>query len=410
MLETLGPARRRVDGWASSLRFAGVYVARPLPARRSVSIDPETMEELLATETAQRSLRPLRVGETVEGTIAAVAGHEATVDLGDLPAGVISLNELGSEELRVGDQVVAVVRQLEGPDGRIVLSLRRDRNRKQWAELEAMQKNGTVIDAAVLEANRGGVVVDVGLRGFVPLSQLVAISSIDTRAPGVPEALKALVGRHLQVRVLEADPTRDRLIVSEKAAAQQLRRERKARGTTELAVGDVLSGVVVGVTSYGLFVDVGVADGLVHRSEITWEKGVDPISVRRLGDGVQVVVVGVDRDRQRISLSIKRLGADPWEQYVNQIEAGQTMNATVTRVMPYGAFARVADGVEGLIHVSELGRERVADPNAAVRVGELIPVRIVAVDRERRRLSLSARLAERTSTLSASRTPPVTNV
>jgi small subunit ribosomal protein S1 len=361
-----------------------------------MSIDPVTMEELLATETAQRSLRPLRLGETVEGTVAAVAGDEATVDLGDLPAGVIPLNEVGSDQLRVGERVIAVVTQPEGLDGRVVLSLRRVRNRKRWIELEEMQKSGAVIDAAVLEANRGGVVVDVGLRGFVPLSQLATVGAIDTQEPGVPEAVKALIGKRLQVRVLEADPKRDRLILSEKAAAQQLRRERKARGTTQLAVGDVLSGVVVGVTSYGLFVDVGVADGLVHRSEITWEKGVDPTSVRRLGDGVQVLVVGVDRDRQRISLSIKRLGADPWQQYVNQLEPGQTVDATVTRVMPYGAFARVADGVEGLIHVSELGRERVADPNAAVRVGDVIPVRVLAVDRERRRLSLSARLPERT--------------
>jgi small subunit ribosomal protein S1 len=361
-----------------------------------MSIDPMTMEELLATETAESSLRPLRVGETVEGTIAAVAGDEATVDLGDRPAGVIPLREAGPEQLAVGEHVIAVVMQPEGPDGRVVLSLRRARNRKQWVQMEEVQKAGSVIDAAVLEANRGGVVVDVGLRGFVPLSQLVSIGAIDTHEPGVPEAVKALVGKRLQVRVLEADPRRDRLILSEKAATQQLRRDRKARGTTQLSDGDVLSGKVVGVTSYGLFVDVGVADGLVHRSEITWERGVDPTSLYPLGAAVKVVVVGVDRDRQRISLSIKRLGADPWERYISDLETGQTVDATVTRVMPYGAFARIADGVEGLIHVSELGPERVADPSSAVRVGEVVPVRIVAIDRERRRLSLSARLAEHT--------------
>lgn len=162
------------------------------------------------------------------------------------------------------------------------------------------------------------IVVDVGLRGFVPLSQLVSIGAIDTHEPGVPVAVKVLVGKRLRVRVLEADPKRDRVILSEKAAV----------------------------------VDVGVADGLVHRSEITWEKGVDLIALWRLGDAVQVVVVSVDRDGQSISLSIKRLGADPWERYVNQLDTGQTVDATVTRVMPYGAFARVADGVEGLIHVS----------------------------------------------------------
>jgi len=230
----------------------------------------------------------------------------------------------------------------------------------------------------------------------VPLSQLVSIGAIDTRVAGVPEPVKALVGKRLQVRVLEADPKRDRLILSEKAAMQQVRRDRKARGTAQLSKGDVLTGTVVGVTPYGLFVDVGVDDGLVHRSEITWEKGAEPTALHRLGDAVKVMVVGVDRDRQRISLSIKRLGADPWKEFVDQLETGQTVDATVTRVMPYGAFARIAHGVEGLIHVSELAVAGVGHPNAPVRAGDVLPVRIVAIDRERRRPSLSARLAERT--------------
>src|SRR6266542_3559922 len=273
-----------------------------------MSIDPETMEELLATETAQGALRPWRVGETVEGMIAAVAGDEVTVDLGDRPAGVIPLREAGSDQLRVGDHVIAVVTQPEGPDGRVVLSLRRARNRRDWLRVEQLQQSAELIEAPVLEANRGGVVVDVGLRGFVPLSQLASIGAIDTSEAGVPEPVKALVGKRLRLRVLEADPKRDRLILSEKAATQQVRRERKAQGTAQLSEGDVLDGTVASVTSYGLFVDVGVADGLVHRSEITWEKGVEPTSLHRVGDTVKVRVVGVDRDRHRISLSIKRLG------------------------------------------------------------------------------------------------------
>jgi small subunit ribosomal protein S1 len=253
-----------------------------------------------------------------------------------------------------------------------------------------------VIEAPVLEANRGGVVIDVGLRGFVPLSQLISIGALDTREPGVPERVRALVGKRLQVRVLEVDPQRDRLILSEKAATQQIRRDRKARGTEQLSEGNVLEGTVVGVASYGLFVDVGVADGLVHRSEISWAKGVEPTSLHRIGDNVKVIVVGLDRDRQRISLSIKRLSADPWERYVDQLETGQTVEVTVTRVMPYGAFARVAEGVEGLIHVSEIASGRVSHPSEALRTGQVLPVRIVAIDPERRRLSLSARLNKST--------------
>jgi len=360
-----------------------------------VSIDPETMEDLLASETAEISLRPLRRGETVEGTVAAIGGDEATIDLGNRPAGVIPLRDSGGDELHVGDRVVATVVHPEGPDGRVVLSLRRTRDRRQWTRMEELQRSGEIVEATVVDANRGGVVVDVGTRGFVPLSQLGSIGAIDTNEAGVPEPVRALVGKTLRLRVLEVDQKRDRLILSEKAATQQLRRERKAQGAAQLNEGDVLEGTVASVASYGIFVDVGVADGLVHRSEITWEKGVEPTSLFKVGQSLRVMVVGVDRERQRISLSIKRLADDPWQQFTKAVQVGQVVEATVTRVMPYGAFARVADGVEGLIHVSELSTERVADPNQVVRVDDKLPVKIVGIDMERRRLSLSARLVDR---------------
>lgn len=359
-----------------------------------MSIDPETMEELLASESHESSLRPLRVGETVEGTVAAIAGDEATVDLGDRPAGVIPLRETGTEQLRVGERIIATVLQPEGPDGRVVLSLRRARNRRQWMQMESLRASGELIDAEVIDANRGGVVVDVGMRGFVPLSQLGSIGAIDTTEAGVPAQVRALLGKRLRLRVLEVDPKRDRLILSEKAATQQVRRERKAQGAATLHEGDVLEGTIVSVASYGVFVDVGVADGLVHRSEITWDKGTDPTSLHRVGEKVRVMVVSIDRDRQRISLSIKRLAGDPWTEFTRSIQPGQIVEATVTRVMPYGAFARVADGVEGLVHVSELAPERVADPSEVVRAGDVLRVKIVGVDADRRRLSLSAKLAE----------------
>ena len=358
-----------------------------------MSVDPETMEELLASET-QESLRPLRVGETVEGTVAAISGDEATIDLGDRPAGVVQLREAGEEQLLVGEPVIATVMQPEDPDGRVVLSLRRVRHRREWSRMEELLRTGELIEAGVIDANRGGVVVDVGMRGFVPLSQLGSIGAIETSEGAIPEPVRALVGKRLRLRVLEVDQRRDRLILSEKAATQQLRRERKAEGAARLQEGDVLEGSVVSVTSYGVFVDVGVADGLVHRSEITWEKGVEPTSLFSVGQKVRVMVVGVDRERQRISLSIKRLGDDPWKGFSTSAQIGQTVEASITRVMPYGAFARVADGVEGLIHVTELTDRRVSDPNEVVRAGEVLPVKIIGIDGERRRLSLSARLAD----------------
>jgi small subunit ribosomal protein S1 len=262
--------------------------------------------------------------------------------------------------------------------------------------MEALQRSGEIIEAPVIDANRGGVVLDVGLRGFIPLSQLGSIGAINAADAVVAEPVRALVGKRLRVRVMEVDPKRDRLILSEKAATQQLRRERKAEGAARLSEGDVLQGAVVSVASYGVFVDVGVADGLVHRSEITWDKGIEPTSLFKVGQQIRVMVIGIDQERQRISLSMKRLADDPWERFMGGVHVGQTLPATVTRIMPYGAFAKVADGVEGLVHVSELADHRIADPSEVTRVGDILPVKIVSVDTERRRLSLSARLADRT--------------
>ena len=363
---------------------------------------PETMAELLAAEELeQQALRPLRTGEIVEGTVASISGDEALVDLGGRSAGVISLREAsaeGDEAVAVGDHVYAFVVQPEGPAGNVVLSLRRARREKRWAQLADSQKRGEVLEAPVLEANRGGVVVDVGLRGFVPLSQLASLGALERSEEGrteVPEAVKALMGKRISVKVIEVDPKRNRLILSEKAALQEVRRRRKAQAATELKEGDVLEGTVIQVTGFGLFVDIGVADGLVHRSEVTWDKAVNPTSLYSVGDNVRVVVTGVDAERQRISLSIKRLAEDPWARVGTEFVQGQDADATITRLMPFGAFARLAEGLEGLIHVSELAPYRVGTPGDVVQPGDAVRVRVVGIDPERRRLSLSVRQAER---------------
>ena len=360
-------------------------------------VDPETMEELLAgSEADERALRPLRPGEVVEGVIASVTGDEVLVDLGGRSAGVLSAREATGEGVSVapGERVIAAVVQPEGPDGRAVLSLRRARNRRQWGRMAELQKTGELIDAHVVDANRGGLVVDVGLRGFVPLSQLVAVGNIATgEQGGVPDALRAYVGKRIPLKVIEADQKRDRLILSEKAAAQTVRRRRKEEASHQLHEGDVLDGTVSSVTTFGLFVDVGVADGLVHRSEITWQKGIEPTTLYKPGDHVRVVVTGIDQERGRISLSIKRLEEDPWARAMREMRVGDEVEAMVTRVMPYGAFARVPVGIEGLIHVSEIASRRIASPAEVVHAGDVARVRVVAIDPERRRLSLSMRQA-----------------
>jgi len=359
--------------------------------------EAETMEELLAgIEEDERALRPLRPGEVVEGVVASVSGDEALVDLGGRSAGVLSLREASGEgtDVAVGDRVVAAVVQPEGPDGRVVLSTRRARSRRQWTRMAELAKTGEVVEAEVVEANRGGLVVDVGLRGFVPLSQLASVGSLTAAERGaVPDALRAYVGKRLPLKVIEADQRRDRLILSEKAAAQQLRRRRKEEASSELMEGQVLEGQVASVTTFGVFVDVGAADGLVHPSAITWDKGIEPTTLYHPGDTVRVLVTGVDRERGRISLSIKRLAEDPWERAVRELALGTEVEATVTRVMPYGAFARVPMGIEGLIHVSEIASRRIATPSEVVRPGDLVRVRVVAIEPDRRRLSLSMRQA-----------------
>jgi small subunit ribosomal protein S1 len=358
--------------------------------------EPQTMAELLAESERADTLRPLRRGEIVEGTIARVNGDEVLVDLGGRTDGVISLRE-AEEELHVGDRIVAFVQQPEGPAGHAVLSLRKAQRERRWLQLKDMERSGEVVEAPVIEANRGGVVVDVGLRGFVPLSQLSSVGAVDKPVDehAVPDAIRSLVGRRLPVKVLEVDPKRNRLILSEKAAAQTIRRRRKAQAAAELKEGDVLDGTVTQVTGFGLFVDVGAAEGLVHRSEITWDKAVNPLGIHKPGDKVRVQVTGVDRERERISLSIRQLAADPWSRVGTEIALGQDLDATITRLMPFGAFARIADGLEGLIHVSELASQRVADPSEVVHVGDRVRVRVVGIDPDRRRLSLSVRQVDR---------------
>lgn len=356
--------------------------------------EPQSMAELLAESEREGALRPPSPGDIVEGTVSRVDGDEVLVDLGGHAAGVLPLHQADGQ-LSAGDRVLAFVERAEGPEGQVVLSMRKARRERRWLRLREIERTGEIVEAQVVEANRGGVVADVGLRGFVPLSQLSSVGAVERPADPstVPAALTALVGRRVQLKVLEADPKRNRLILSEKAAAQEIRRRRKAQAAEELHEGDVLDGTVTQVTGFGLFVDVGAAEGLVHRSEVTWDKGANPLAVHKVGDRVGVKVIGIDHERGRISLSIRQLQEDPWSRVGTEVHVGDERDGTVTRVMPFGAFVRIAEGLEGLVHVSEISATRVADPAEALSAGDRVRVRVVGIDPERRRLSLSMRQA-----------------
>lgn len=352
------------------------------------------MAELLAQQEREDLLRPLRSGESIQGTVVWISGDDILVDLAGRQAGVLSMREAGDGPIAIGDPVAVTVVQPEGPDGYAILAWRRARPDRRWLELVEKQRSGELLEAPVIDVNRGGAVVDVGLRGFVPLSQLTSLGAI-ARGPdlaeAVPEAVRALRGRTLSLKVVEVDPARGRLILSEKAALQDLRRRRKAQAAAELSVGQILEGTVTHVTGFGLFVDVGAAEGLIHRSEVTWDKAVNPLTVHALGDRVRVVVTAIDAERNRISLSIRRLETDPWVGLIERYPVGSDHDATITRLMPFGAFARIGDGVEGLVHISELADRRVTEPSAVVSPGHAVRVRVVAIDAERRRISLSMR-------------------
>jgi small subunit ribosomal protein S1 len=346
--------------------------------------EPQTMAELLAD--AERELAALRDGQVVDARVVRVDPDEILVDIEGIAEGVIPEREMGGVNVSAGESVVATVVNPAGPDGRVVLSLRRARRERRWREMQEKLQSGEIVDAPVVEVNRGGAVVDVGIRGFVPLSQLAS-----------PEEVGDLLGRRLQVKVIEVNPQRDRLILSQRLAEHELRRRRKEQASRELRVGETFNGRVTRVAPFGIFVDIGLAEGLVHRSELAWSKVASPSSYQ-VGEEVRVVVSGVDPERGRISLSMKQLQEDPWARVGTELRLGDEVDATITKLMPFGAFARLREGLEGLIHISELAPHRVAETAEVVREGERRRVRIVGIDAERRRLSLSLRqVTERTT-------------
>jgi small subunit ribosomal protein S1 len=341
--------------------------------------------------------RSLRRGEVVEGTIIAVNRDGVIVDIGSKSEGLIPVNEmhsLGAEPLlrvAVGDKVVAYVIQPETMEGEVLLSIDRARGERGWRQLQTLFESGESFEAEVTGFNKGGLLVNVeGVAAFVPLSQLVGLrpERNDTGA-----GLAHAVGKSLRLKVIELNRRRNRVILSERGALQEWRSQQKDRLLSELEEGEVRKGRVSSIRSFGVFVDLGGADGLVHLSEISWDRTKTPEELFKIGDEIDVYVMKVDADKKKIALSIRRAQPAHWDGIVDKYQVGEVVPGVVTKLATFGAFARIEGPVEGLIHVSELVERRIAHAQEAVREGDILPLKIIRIERDRHRLGLSLKQA-----------------
>ncbi len=376
---------------------------RPRPKRAAgANVNNDKPSNPMADLSAEEiGYRQVKYGDIVSGTIVRVAPHEILVDIGTKSEASVATKEVdelgreGLEKIHVGDGILAFVLRPEDYENGTILSLARAQEERDWREAQTNLESGAIIEAPVAGYNKGGLIVKVGkVRGFVPASQLdVAARGRNDRELSEQD-LAGFVGRKLKLKIIEIDRARSRLILSERAAMREVRRDQKARLMEEIQEGDVRSGVVTSVADFGVFVDLGGVDGLIHVSELAWNKVGHPSEVVKVGDPVQVKVLGIDREKNRIALSIKRLQPEPWTTIEERYHIGDLVNATITKLASFGAFARVDEGIEGLIHVSELSDRRINHPKEVVKEGDVLQLRVIKIDPARRRLGLSLKRVE----------------
>lgn len=340
-----------------------------------------------------------RRNEIMEGTVLDVTPNEVVVDIGCKAEGIVPARDLErlppelKARLRPGAKVHVFVLRPEDANGHSILSLSKALTETDWVLAEELLASGEVYEGTVADANRGGIIVNVGrVRGFVPASQVASLRLPRGMSDDEREAaLKELTGSPIAVKVMELDRRRNRLILSERAASREWRQGQKERLLDELKEGDVRKGVVSSLCDFGAFVDLGGADGLIHLSELSHSRVGHPKQVLQVGQEVEVYVLGVDADRRRIALSLKRLKPEPWAMVEQSYAIGQRVKGTITNVTDFGAFARLDEEIEGLIHISELSEQRIGHPSEVVKVGDEVDLRIIRIDSARQRLGLSLR-------------------
>jgi small subunit ribosomal protein S1 len=344
-----------------------------------------TMDDLLAQES---SVKQLTTGETITGTVLSVKKHEVLIDLGAQGVGLVPRREVGfGRTLNEGDEVTASIVDSELDNGYSLLSLRKAAKDRGWEEVIAKAEAAEIIDVTPYDANRGGLLVEYeGVRGFLPVSQLSAehyprVGSSDKDE--ILQRLNVLIGKEMKVRILDADRRANKLIFSEKEAIKDGLAERFA----SLKVGDTVKGVATGVVDFGVFVNVEGIEGLVHISEISWERVNNPSDYVKVGDTLEAKIISIDKDR--LSLSMKQLKKDPWLDEVEAMKPGTKVDGTVTRITPFGAFVQLSPAVEALVHISEMGGGNDVDPEKVFTLNERKEFTILEVDRDNRKISLS---------------------
>src|SRR5664279_1426098 len=340
----------------------------------------------------EATFRAIEEGEVVTGHVVRIDKDEVLVDIGYKSEGVIPANELSirksvdpNEEVHLGEEVDAIVMTKEDQDGRLIMSKKRARFEKAWRRIEAAAESGDPVEGTVIEVVKGGLIIDLGVRGFLPAS-LVDIR----RVPNLDEYM----GTKIETKVIELNRSRNNVVLSRRAVLEEERKEVRQQILDRLQPGLVVEGQISNIVDFGAFVDLDGIDGLIHISELSWSHVNHPSEILTIGETVKVKVLDIDRDRQRISLGLKQTQEDPWQRIVDTYSIGDELAGKVTKVVTFGAFVEILDGVEGLVHISELAPHHVESPREIVHPGDEIRVKILEIDSERRRLSLSAKRVE----------------
>ena len=366
----------------------------PTAAPQVAINDIGSIEDFLAAIDA--TIKNFDDGDIVEGTIVKVDRDEVLLDIGYKTEGVIPSRELSikhdvdpSEIVSVGDLVEALVLQKEDKEGRLILSKKRAQYERAWGTIEKIKEEDGVVTGKVIEVVKGGLILDIGLRGFLPAS-LVEMRRV--------RDLQPYVGKEIEAKIIELDKNRNNVVLSRRAWLEQTQSEVRSNFLNQLQRGQIRNGVVSSIVNFGAFVDLGGVDGLVHVSELSWKHIDHPSEVVAVGDEVTVEVLDVDMDRERVSLSLKATQEDPWQHFARTHQMGQVVPGKVTKLVPFGAFVRVEEGIEGLVHISELAERHVEIPEQVVTVNDDIFVKVIDIDLERRRISLSLKQANENST------------